>query len=42
MTQSQGEMRELHPETGVVYRYRIEERESYFTFDPGRRGTGRF
>ena len=33
MTQSQGEMREIHPETGVVYRYRIEERESYFTFE---------
>ena len=27
MTQSQGEMREMQPETGEVYRYRIEELE---------------
>ena len=33
MTQSQGEMREIYPEAGEVYRYRIEEREGHFTFD---------
>ena len=33
MTQSQGEMREMYPETGEAYRYRIEEREGYFTFE---------
>ena len=33
MTPSHGEMREMHPETGEAYRYRIQERESYFTFD---------
>ena len=33
MTQSRGEMREMYPETGEAYRYRIEEREGYFTFE---------
>ena len=33
MTQSQGEMRELYPETGEAYRYRIEEQETLFTFE---------
>ena len=33
MTQNQGEMREIYPETGEAYRYRIEELESHFTFD---------
>ena len=33
MTQNQEEMREIYPETGEAYRYRIEERESHFTFD---------
>ena len=32
MTQSQGEMREMYPEAGEAYRYRIEEREGHFTF----------
>ena len=32
MTQGQGEMREIYPETGEAYRYRIEEMESHFTF----------
>ena len=32
MTQSQGEMREMHPAEGEVYRYRLEEREGRFTF----------
>ena len=33
MTQSQGGMREIYPEAGEVYRYRIEDRESQFTFN---------
>ncbi len=33
MTQSRGEMREMHPGTGEVYRYRLEEMEGYFTFE---------
>ena len=33
MTQSQGEMREMYPETGEVYRYRVEDREGSFTFE---------
>ena len=33
MTQGQGEMREMYPVTGEAYRYRIDERESSFTFD---------
>ena len=33
MTQSQGDMQEMYPETGEAYRYRIEEQESYFSFD---------
>ena len=33
MTQSHGEMREMYPETGEVYRYRLEELEAYFTFE---------
>ena len=32
MTQNQGAMQQLHPETGDVYRYRMEEQEGYFTF----------
>ena len=32
MTQSQGEMREMHPVEGEVYRYRLEEQEGRFTF----------
>ncbi len=43
MTQSQGGMREIYPDAGEVYRYRIEDqvkdgvedRESQFTFDLG-------
>ena len=42
MTQSQGGMREIYPDPGEVYRYRIEDRvkdgaedwESHFTFNP--------
>ena len=33
MTQSQGEMRETYPQPGEVYRYRLEEQESLFTFE---------
>ena len=37
MTQSQGGMREIYPDAGEVYRYRIEDRvddrESHFTFE---------
>ena len=33
MTQSQGEMREMYPQTGEAYRYHIVEREGYFTFE---------
>ena len=33
MTQIQGEMREIYQETGEAYRYRIEGRESIFTFE---------
>ncbi len=33
MTQSQGEMREMYPVAGEVYRYRMDEREGSFTFD---------
>ena len=33
MTLGQGEMREMYPVAGEVYRYRIEEREGHFTFD---------
>ena len=33
MTPSQGEMREMYPVTGEVYRYRIVEREGHFSFD---------
>ena len=33
MTSSQGAMREVYPVAGDVYRYRIEEGESRFTFD---------
>ena len=32
MTQSQGAMQQIHPETRDVYRYRMEEQEGYFTF----------
>ena len=32
MTQSQGAMQEMYPEMGDIYRYRIGERENYFTF----------
>ena len=30
---TQGEMREIYPEPGEVYRYRIEELEGHFTFE---------
>ena len=33
MTQSRGGMREIYPEAGEVYRYRIEDRENQFTFN---------
>ena len=33
MTQSQGEMREIYPEAGEAYRYRMEEGEGHFTLD---------
>ncbi|MXZ92466.1 MAG: hypothetical protein F4W95_10345 [Chloroflexi bacterium] len=33
MTPSQGEMRELYPQPGEAYRYRMEEREGCFYFD---------
>ena len=33
MTQSRGEMREMYPETGEVYRYRLDNQEGYFTFE---------
>ena len=33
MTSVHGEMREMYPRTGEIYRYRIQERENYFTFD---------
>ena len=33
MTQSQGEMREVYPEAGEAYRYRIEEQETLFAFE---------
>ena len=33
MTPSQGEMREIYPVEGEVYRYRAEEKETHFTFE---------
>ena len=33
MTQSHGEMRETYPDTGEIYRYRLDEREGNFTFE---------
>ena len=33
MTQSHGEMRETYPETGDVYRYRLDDGEGNFTFE---------
>ena len=33
MTQGSGEMRELYPQAGEAYRYRMEEREGYLTFN---------
>ena len=33
MTQNRGEMREMYPYEGEVYRYRLEEREGSFTFE---------
>ena len=33
MTQSHGEMQELYPRTGEIYRYTLEESENHFTFD---------
>ncbi len=33
MTQSHGEMREMYPDAGNVYRYRMDEQEGYCTFD---------
>ena len=33
MTQNQGGMREMYPETGEVYRYRLDDQEGYFTFE---------
>ena len=32
-SQGQGQMREVYPVSGEAYRYRIEERDSYFTFE---------
>ena len=32
MTQGHGQMRQIYPETGEAYRYRIREGEGYFTF----------
>lgn len=32
MTQGHGQMRQIYPETGEAYRYYLEEREGYFTF----------
>ena len=33
MTQGHGEMREMYPEAGEAYRYRLEEQEGLFTFE---------
>ena len=33
MTQSQGEMRETYPDSGDVYRYRLDDGEGNFTFE---------
>ena len=33
MTQSHGEMREMYPEPGDVYRYRLDDGEGNFTFE---------
>ena len=33
MTPSQGQMREIYPVAGEVYRYRAEEKETHFTFE---------
>ena len=33
MTQNQGQMREIYPDVGEIYRYRLEEREGSFTLE---------
>ena len=41
MTPMQGEMRELYPQPGEAYRYRMEEREGRLAFEPeGEAGVG--